>query len=106
MEVDKEKAKHFYGLAAMKGDADARYNLATTEKNAGNINRALKHYMIAVQGGDSVSLDTIKVLYKYELATKENYTKALRSYQEYLGEIKSPQRDKAAAAHEDYRYYV
>ena len=97
VEVDKEKAKHFYGLAAMKGDADARYNLATTEKNAGNINRALKHYMIAVQGGDSVSLDTIKVLYKYELATKENYTKALRAYQEYLNEIKSPQRDEAAA---------
>jgi len=30
---------------------------------------------------------------------------ALRSYQIYLGEVKSPQRDKAAAARDDYRYY-
>lgn len=34
-----------------------------------------------------------------------DYKKALQSYQEYLSEIKSPQRDKAAAARENYRYY-
>ncbi len=39
-------------------------------------------------------------------ATKEEYTKALQLYQAYLSEIKSPQRDKAAAAHDEcYRYY-
>ena len=37
-------------------------------------------------------------------ATKDVYTKALRSYQEYLNEVKSSQRDKAAAAREDYKY--
>jgi len=31
--------------------------------------------------------------------------KALRSYQTYLGEIKSEQRDKAAATWDDCRYY-
>ena len=31
--------------------------------------------------------------------------KALQSYQTYLEEIKSDQRDKAAAADEKYRYY-
>ena len=30
--------------------------------------------------------------------------KALVSYQEYLDEIKSDQRDKAAAADEDFKY--
>ena len=34
-----------------------------------------------------------------------DYTAALQLYQVYLGEIKSPQRDKAAAAREEYRYY-
>jgi len=44
-------------------------------------------------------------MYLIGYATKDDYTKALQSYQEYLGEIKSCQRDKAAAAHERYRYY-
>jgi len=38
-------------------------------------------------------------------ATKEDYTKALQLYQTYLGEIKSNQRDEAASADEDNRYY-
>jgi len=87
------------------GNAIARGNLATTEQKAGNINRALKHYMIALVSGDSVSLNKVKELYSNGDATKEDYATALRSYQEYLDEIKSTQRDKAAAANEDYRYY-
>jgi len=105
VEVDKKKARHYYELAAMMGDVIARHNLGYREENAGNIDRALRHYMIAVRGGFAQSLETIKVLYLDGLATKDDYTKALRLYQEYLGEIKSPQRDKAAAAHERYRYY-
>ena len=97
VEVNKKKAKHYYELAAMKGDADARYNIATTEKNTGNMNRALKHYMIAVGSGHSNSLNQIKRLYSIGHATKEDYMKALQTYQAYLGEIKSPQRDEAAA---------
>lgn len=31
--------------------------------------------------------------------------KALQLYQDYLGEIKSVQRDKAAAADDRFRYY-
>jgi len=39
-------------------------------------------------------------------ASKDDYTKALRTYQEYLVEIKSVQRDEAAAYDEaEYRYY-
>jgi len=106
VDVDKEKAAHYYELAAMGGDAIARSNLGVFEENAGNMNRAVKHHMIAVRGGYSHSLKIIKELYSIGSATKEVYTKALQAYQEYLGEIKSLQRDKAAAAHEDYRYYV
>ena len=105
MEKDERKANRYYELAAIKGDVGARYNLATNEKSAGNMNRALKHYMIAVVSGDSISLNKVKELYSNGHATKEDYTKALQSYQEYLGEINSPQRDKAAIDNVDYRYH-
>jgi len=53
--------------------------------------------MIAVRDGLSRSLTEIQELYSSGNATKEDYTEALQSYQVYLGEIKSKQRDKAAA---------
>jgi len=61
--------------------------------------------MIAVAGGNVDSLQRIKLLYTNGHVTKADYTKASQSYQAYLDEIKSKQRDKAAAAREDYRYY-
>ena len=105
VKVDKKKAVHYYELAAMKGDVVARCNLGNKELKAGDLDRALKHFMIAVRSGDDGSLKRIQVLYSNGHATKVDYTKALQSYQEYLGEIKSVQRDTAAAANERYRYY-
>ena len=105
VEVDKKKAMHYYELAAMRGDTVSRHNLGNNERRAGNIDRALKHHMIAVKDGDNDSLNEIKELYSNEQASKEDYKKALQSYQEYLGEIKSKQRDEAAAADDKYRYY-
>jgi len=108
VEVDKEKAIHYYELAAMKGCMRARNNLgamAIMEHRRGNLNRALKHYLIAIEGGNSDSLTNIKRLYKSGQAIKDEYTKALRLHQEYLDEIKSTRRDEAAAANDKYRYY-
>jgi len=106
VEVDEEKAEHYYELAAMGGNERARHNLGYTGGHAGNFDRALKHYMIAVRGGNAPSLKQIKLLYTNGLATKDDYTKALQLYQAYLGEIKSQQRDEAAAfSKELYRYY-
>jgi len=105
VEVDKGKAVQYYKQAAMKGDAMARYNLGLLEESEGNTNRALKHYLIAARSGFSDSLKNIQQLYKSGQATKEEYTKALRLYQTYLDEIKSDQRDQAAAANDKYRYY-
>ena len=36
---------------------------------------------------------------------KNQYAKALQSRQAYINEIKSDQRDKAAAFRDSYRYY-
>jgi TPR repeat protein len=87
------------------GNEVARYNLGVNEENAGNFDRARKHYIIAARGGNSESLEAVKDLYSMGYATKEDYTKALQLYQVYLGEIKSTQRDKVAAADEENRYY-
>ena len=81
-----------------------RHNLGIDEAKAGNMDRAFKHYLIAVRGGVKESLDYIQDLYTDGHATKEDYTKALRAYQAYLNEIRSDQRDKAAAATEDNNY--
>ena len=103
--VDEKKGIHYYELAAMKGDATARYNLGFEEEAEGNMDRALKHHMIAVGSGYSSSLDAIKNLYMNGQATKDVYTAALQAYQIYLGEIKSVQRDTAAETRDDYKYY-
>jgi len=105
VEIDEEKAKHYWELAAMRGNAMARHNLGIMEVYAGNADRALKHYMIAVGSGHNKSLNKIKELYSSGHATKDDYTKALQLYQAYLGEIKSKQRDEAAAANDQNCYY-
>ena len=106
VETDKKKAVYYYELSAMKGDADARHNVGVMEDNACNIKRALRHYMIAAGSGHTGSVGRIKTLYSKGQATKEEYTRALQLYQTYLGEIKSDQRDKAAAFDSDrFRYY-
>ena len=89
----------------MEGHAGARYHLGYNELLVANMSRALKHLIIAVRSGYARSLEIIRMMYKDGYASRDGYTKALQAYQEYLGEIKSAQRDEAAATHEGYRYY-
>ena len=102
---DEKKAARYWELAAMGGDTDARHNLGVNQGNAGNYIRALKHYMISAGCGDNDSLENIKQMFMNGDATKDDYAKALRVYQAYLVEIKSPQRNEAAAFSDDYKYY-
>ena len=105
VERDEKMARHYYEVAAMEGCVMARNNLGAREGNAGNYDRALKHYMIAVRGGDNDSVKYIKQLFLNGHVTKDDYAKAIRSHQAYLVEIKSDQRDKAAAVDDTYKYY-
>ena len=104
IEKDEKKATHYYKLAAIGGDVYARHNLGIKEEDEGNMNRALKHYMIAAGGGLDNSLKEIQELYTNGHAAKDDYATSLRAYQAYLAEIKSTQRGAAAAAYA-YRYY-
>jgi len=106
VERDEKKAAYYWELAAMRGDTLARHNLGIYEERKGNVDRALKHYMIAVEFGYTDSLTMIKTLFMNGHATKDDYAKALRDHQAYLNEIKSDQRDKAAEyPFGDYKYY-
>ena len=104
VEQDQKKAMHYWELAAMKGDAGSRHILGLMEQKAGNMDRAVKHYMISVRSGSNTSLKKIQKLYLDGKATKDEYTEALRGYQKYLDEVKSRQRDEAAAFDELYKY--
>ena len=105
VERDEKKAKYYYELAAMEGDSYARFNLGCIELQAGNMNRSFKHWMISASCGVSTSLENIKLLYERGFATKDDYANALRSYQAHLHEIRSDQRDEAAAFKDGYKYY-
>jgi uncharacterized protein len=105
VERDMKKADHYYELAAICGHAGARNNLGCSEYQAGNWDRALKHFMLAAGGGSNISLSAIQEMFRDGEATKDDYSKVLRAYQEYLGEIKSDQRDQAAAFDDAYKYY-
>jgi uncharacterized protein len=105
VERDKKMAKHYLELAAMEGDSYARHNLGVGEYDAGNYDRALKHHMVAVKGGCARSVKEIQEMYMDGHATKDHYANALRSHQAYIDEIKSDQRDEAAAFRDEYRYY-
>lgn len=55
VEVNKNKAVHYTELAAIGGNEIARYNLGNNEVDLGNIDRAIKHFMIAINSGDNES---------------------------------------------------
>ena len=96
VEVDERKAKHYHELAAIGGNVSARYELGTMEGEAGNMDKAMKHYIIAAKAGYDRSLDEVKRGYKGGLITKDEYADILRAYQERQEEMKSNERDKAA----------
>jgi len=104
--ADKGKAKHYWELAGMGGNVHARHNLGVGEMQKGNMDRALRHWMITAKEGDSESLKNIKLFYSNGYATKDDYDNALKSYQEYLDEIKSDQRDEAVIFDGKYRYFM
>ena len=106
VEHNMKKAELYWELAAIKGDPMSRHNLGLCEQRRGNYARAIKHHLIATRLGDPDSLNKIQAYFMSRLATKDDYQKALSNYQEYLGEIKSAQRDEAALSDERMnRYY-
>jgi hypothetical protein len=53
------------------------------------VDKAIKHYMIAASFGYIFSLENIKLFMNEGRATENDYQRALRSYQQYVEEVRT-----------------
>jgi len=95
VEKDLERGIHHMSVAAIKGNETARFNLGVLEEQNGNMDRAMKHYMIAASAGSDVSLKEVGDGYKRGHVTKDDYARTLRAHKKTQDEMKSEQRAKA-----------
>ena len=103
VEKDEEKAIHHSEKAAIGGHSRARHNLGCVEEENGNIERAVKHFVIAANLGDELSMKALWDYYKSGNITKEDLDATLRTHHAALNEMKSPEREAAEAWRERQR---
>ena len=96
VEKDMEKAVYHYEKAAIGGSPHARHNLACYEGRNGNMERAVKHWIIAANLGYEVSMQALWLKFKDGNITKEDLEVTLRTHQAAIDATKSEQRDAAA----------
>ena len=97
VEKDMEKAVHHWEVAAIGGHPIARHALALCEEENGNMERAVKHFIIAANLGYEKSMKSLWDLFKIGYIGKDDLAATLRSHQTALDAMKSPQRDAAEA---------
>jgi len=95
VEVDKKKAKHYFELAAMKGNVNARHNLGYIEEEADNTQRACRHMLLAAKVGHEKALEAVKRGFQFGFVPKDENAITLRA-QKIQDEMKSDERDKAS----------
>jgi TPR repeat protein len=101
VEKDEEKAVYHWKKAAIGGHPHARNNLGYYEEKNGNIERAVKHYIIAANLGNELSMKTLWAMFKVGNITKEDLDATLRTHQAALDEMKSEQRDAAESVQQN-----
>ncbi|KAL9186970.1 hypothetical protein ACHAXT_010690 [Thalassiosira profunda] len=94
---DEEKGFQHLQIAAMGGLDHVRHRLGNAEMKRGNALRAMKHWMISARAGWDKSLAEVKEGYKEGLVTKDEFAAVLRAHKESNDELRSPERDRAAA---------
>ena len=92
VEKDLEKEVYHNEKAAIGGHPNARYNLAFIEAENGNMERAVKHMIIAANLGYDKSMKALLTFYKQGVITKEEYGATLRTHQAAINATKSAQR--------------
>ena len=94
VQQDKARAFQFYTKAAMQGHVESRHNLGNYEGRKGNHGRAARHLLISARLGDKLSVEQMKEMFRGGAATKEQYTQALKGYQDAVEGMKSHDRDE------------
>ena len=103
VEKDEEKKVYHWEKAAIVGHHDARFNLGCFEEGNGNIDRAVRHFIIAANLGDEGSMKALWKHYSKGNITKEDLDATLRTHHAAINEMKSPERKAAEAWREKQR---
>jgi len=90
-----EKQIYHWEEAAIAGHHLARHNLGCHEKMNGNIERAVKHWIIAANMGHEKAIQRLKKCYADGEVSKEDFAAALRAHHAAVEATKSPQREAA-----------
>ena len=98
--VEKNMKKEVYHLekAAIGGHPGARHNLGYYEWKSGNIERAVKHYVITANLGLEDSMKALWTHYSLGNITKEDLEATLRTHQAAIDEMKGSDRDAGEIA--------
>jgi TPR repeat protein len=99
--VERDAKKEVYHLeeAAIGGHPVSRHNLGCYEEENGNIERAVKHFIIAAKLGYDDALEAVKDCFSDGFVNKEDFEAALRGHQAAVDATKSELRDAS------YKYY-
>jgi len=95
VEKDREKEMCHLEKAAIDGHPNVRFNLGCEEEGSGNIERAVKHFIIAATQGHDKSIKLLMAAYRSGMISKEELAATLRAHQAAVDATKSPQRDAA-----------
>ncbi len=95
--VEKDEEKEIYHLekAATGGHPGARHDLGCYESRNGNMERAVKHFIIAANVGYEESMKWLWKHYSAGNITKEELDATLRTHQAAIDATKSPERAAA-----------
>ena len=98
VEKNRSKAIYYWKLAAMGGHELARYNLGVSAELDDNLNRAMKHYMIAAKAGYNDALAKVGKGHKAGYVSKDDYVSTLRAFKVSRDNMSSNQRENVAAS--------
>ena len=90
---DLKKTKFHLEAGAMAGDEVARCNLGLLELQSGNMERAVKHFIIAASAGDSHSMNILIPSFQSGRASRETIDSTLAAYNSSCAEMRSEARD-------------
>ena len=95
VEKDEGKAIQHTEEASIGGHPLARCRLGVYENRNGNIERAVKHLIIAATQGEDLSVKKLTTMYKRGLVSKEDLAATLRAHKAAIDATKSRQRKAA-----------
>jgi hypothetical protein len=90
---DLKKAKFHFEAAAMAGDEVARNHIGVFEAQSGNMERAVKHWMISASAGHNDAMDNLLIAFKKGRVSRNAIDSTLAAYNSSCVEMRSESRD-------------